>query len=142
MKIGGALVGTVAVFLLAMLAGCSSGPRVVKVSGTVTRAGRPVGMLVVNFTPEKGRPSSGLTDKEGHYTLKYDRGRLGAVTGRHKVWFKVQVSNPKEESDREEGVLKLRPEVSAILQKYGDEKMSPLTALVQEDDQVINLPLD
>ena len=42
---------------LVLTAGGSSAPRVVKISGWVTRADKPVPHLFVNFYPEVGRPS-------------------------------------------------------------------------------------
>ena len=127
---------------IVLSAGCGQrGPRVVKVSGNVTRAGKPVSKLMVNFYPEKGRPSWGITDQDGNYKLNYDHTRDGAVTGNHKVWVKVQASSAKEEYELSKGLIKLHPEMSAIVQKYG-ENASPLTAEVKEDNQVIDLKLD
>jgi hypothetical protein len=131
----------VLVFLALAAAGCG-GPRVVKVSGTVTRGGRPVDKLQVTFQPEHGRPSWGITDKDGHYTLNYERGRDGAVTGTHKVWVRVQPTSAKEEADLARGLVKLHPEMNRILEKYGNLKTTPLTREVKEDDQVIDLQLD
>jgi hypothetical protein len=134
-----------ALFGLSLLAlGCGSkGPQVVKVTGTVTRGGQPVELLVVNFWPHKGRPSWGVTDKEGHYTLNYERNRDGAVVGPHKVWVEVRPTSPKMESELRSGKLKLHPEMKAILEKYGKET-TPLKNIEvkDEDPQIINLKLD
>lgn len=139
----GELASALVTVMLASMVGCGpDGPQVVKVSGTVTHAGKPVSGLLVNFSPERGRASSGITDKDGHYTLNYERGRPGAVVGRHKVWFKAQAANPKEEAELAQGVMKLRPEVLAILAKYGDEQSTPLAMDVKQDNQVIDLPVD
>jgi hypothetical protein len=127
-----------------LVLGCGSeGPHVVKVTGTVTRGGKPVERLVVNFWPQKGRPSWGVTDKEGHYTLNYERNRDGAVVGPHKVWVEIRPSSPKEEADLRNGRIKLHPETNAILQKYGKDS-TPLqkVAVKDEDPQVIDLKLD
>jgi hypothetical protein len=130
-----------AVLGLALTAGgCASGPRVVKVSGTVTRGGKPVDRLVVNFTPEQeGKASWGITDKDGRYTLKYERDRDGALVGTHKVWFQVRAATPKEEIALAAGELKVHPE---ILQKYGNPKTTPLRVEVKGDDQPLDLKLD
>lgn len=126
-----------------MLSGCGKdGPRVVKVTGTVTRAGKPVDKLMVNFYPDAGRPSWGITDKDGHYTLNYERGRDGAITGAHRVWVKVQATTAKEEAAIASGAVSLHPQMSAILSKYGNEKTTPLRVEVKDDDQVIDLALD
>jgi hypothetical protein len=127
----------------AFFAGCEpGGPQVMKVSGTVTRAGNPVAKLVVNFWPENGRPSWGLTDAEGHYTLHYDKNRDGAVTGKHKVWVQVKPASPREEADFANGLATLQPQLNSIIEKYGNQKTSPLTVEVKENNQVIDLPLD
>ncbi|HEX4613250.1 MAG TPA: hypothetical protein VH092_34000, partial [Urbifossiella sp.] len=50
--------------LAALLLGCGSdGPKIVKVSGTVTRNGAPVPGVAVSFTPANGRPSWGMADE-------------------------------------------------------------------------------
>jgi hypothetical protein len=135
------LLAFICLFLVAP--GCgSSGPRVVKVSGTVTRDGQPVNKLFLNFYPEHGRPSWGVTDADGHYTLTYVRDGDGAVTGTHKVWVQFRPSSPKEEADYHNGVLKLHPQMKDILAKYGKQETTPLTVVVKEDNQVTNLALD
>jgi hypothetical protein len=123
-----------------LVAGCGSGSKVVRVSGTVTCGGKPVPKLVVNFEPKHGRPSWGLTDKDGHYTLHYDAQREGAEIGTHTVWVEVKATRPGEEADV--GKLKAQPEMRRILQKYGKFEKTPLTKEVKENDQVINLELD
>jgi hypothetical protein len=128
---------------LSLAAGCSSsGPHVVKVSGTVTRGGQPVNNLFLNFYPEHGRPSWGVTDADGHYTLTYLNAGDGAITGTHKIWVQVRPSSPKEEADLRNGTLKLHPEIQAILAKYGKLETTPLTREVKDDNQVIDLALD
>lgn len=37
------------------------------------------------FMPDKGRSSTGITDKEGFYSLNFDEKHPGAVVGKHKV---------------------------------------------------------
>src|SRR5262249_37371768 len=112
---------------------------VVKVSGNVTRGGKPVDRLVVHFLPDKGRPSWGVTDKDGHYSLNYERGRDGALVGTHTVWVQVKPFTPKEESALAAGELKIHTE---ILRKYGNRETTPLRVEVKGDDQPINLTLD
>lgn len=129
-------------FLVFLGPGCGeSGPSVVRVTGTVTRHGAPVNLVVVKFEPENGRPSWGLTDKDGHYALNYERGRDGAVTGKHKVWIEFRPVSPKQEADYHNGTLNLHPDMQAILEKYG-KQASPLTEEVKEDSQVIDLHMD
>ena len=123
--------------------GCSpSGPRLVKVSGTVTRNGEPVPKLFLNFYPEHGRPSWGVTDDDGHYTLNYEGKGDGAITGTHRVWVQLRPSSPKEEADLHNGVLKLPPAIKHILQTYGNLETTPLRVEVTEQSPVIALKLD
>jgi hypothetical protein len=113
-----------------------------RVTGTVTRGGQPVDKLMVNFLPEDGRPSIGRTDADGHYSLQYDKDRAGALLGKHKVWVQIRPANPKEEADIAAGLVKLHPDIDAIMQKYGNRKTTPKTVEVTQDNQVIDLPLD
>src|SRR5262245_35758491 len=76
-----------AALLAVALSGCGGGPPLVEVSGTLTHKGKPVANAVVHFMPENGggRPSSGLTNEEGHFTLQYDAGHDGTLVGKHSV---------------------------------------------------------
>ena len=66
--------------------GCSDGgPELGTVSGKVTLDGQPLADALVTFVPEKGRSSSGRTNEEGEYELKYTPERSGAVLGNHIV---------------------------------------------------------
>jgi len=81
---------------VAALAGCSgSGPAYAPVSGVVTLNGQPYGEAVVVFLPKAtadnpnpGRSSAGETDAKGHFVLKTDELKNGAVIGKHLI--KVQ----------------------------------------------------
>lgn len=69
-----------------VLAGCSPGPSVGLVSGTVTYRGQPLAGIKVTFDPVAGgRSSSGMTGSDGVYALTYTRGRKGALVGTHEV---------------------------------------------------------
>jgi hypothetical protein len=114
----------------------------VKVSGTVTRGGTPVNRLFLNFYPEHGRPSWGVTDAEGHYTLSYERAGDGAISGTHRVWVQLRPASPSEEADLHNGVLKLHPEIKEVLKKYGHSETTPLQVEVQASNPVIDLTLD
>jgi hypothetical protein len=77
-----------AALCLGFLAGCyggSKGPEVGKVSGLVTLDGKPLENAAVYFEPARGRTSSGLTDKHGHYELSYTKEIKGAEVGGHTV---------------------------------------------------------
>ena len=126
-------------FLLILLAGCSDGPTLVRVSGTVTRDGKPVPNLFVHFKPEHGRPSWGFTDENGHYVLHYDKKVEGAVVGTHVVFvvYEAGASSPGEKPKE-----KMPKEMSTILAKYGNPATTPLKKDVSKDNKVIDLSLD
>ena len=100
----------------------------VEISGRVTRGGKPVKDLSINFIPEKGRPSWGLTDAEGRYTLHYTREQDGAVVGKHKVYvtYDPPTDDPGVYYGRMEGRFEGPDDIKAILDKYGDAKTTPL----------------
>jgi hypothetical protein len=70
--------------LLFAAAGCGN-PEMGRVSGRLTKNGKPVaGMTVVFYTPN--RPTSrGVTDADGRFTLSTRRLNDGAYAGSHKV---------------------------------------------------------
>ena len=126
------------------IAGCGrGGPEVVRVTGTVTCQSKPVPNLFLNFKPEVGRPSWGVTDAEGKYSLNYSRDRDGAVVGKHTVWVQYKAGNPGEELQMTGARGAKRPgNLPAILQKYGSEKTTPLKFDIETDGQVVDIPLD
>jgi hypothetical protein len=128
-------------FVLLSLTGCGGGPRVVNVTGTVKRHGKPVEKLFLNFVPEMGRPSWGVTDSEGRFALHYERGRDGALVGSHQVWVDFRPASPQEEQALARGTLKFHSEMPQILKKYG--KNNTLLAVeIKEENQVVDLVLD
>lgn len=139
------LVLPVLVSLLAVaITGCGGGgPKVVEISGTVTRGGKPLKDFMINFQPQPGRPSWGLTDSEGRYTLHYTRDQDGACVGKHKVYvqYDPRPSDPGEEMEMIEGRFEIPPDVKAIVEKYGDLETTPLEFDIQES-QTIDLKLD
>ncbi len=127
--------------LLLLVGGCSSQPSVLRVSGAVRYRDKPVPNLFVNFVPEQGRPSWGVTDENGRFELSYDREHKGAVPGKHKVYFEFRPRDPKQDLAMQQGKLKLPPDVTAVLAKYGREK-STLSYDVTRDGQEIDLRLE
>ncbi|WP_437200726.1 carboxypeptidase-like regulatory domain-containing protein [Planctomicrobium sp. SH664] len=78
---------------LAMLAltGCSqNGPELASVSGVVTLDGSPLDQATIVFQPATGRASTGSTDSEGKYTLKFTSDRPGVIPGRSMVYITSQ----------------------------------------------------
>jgi len=71
-----------------MTAGCNSFPATPplgQVKGKVTLDGSPAPNIAVVFEPADGRSSTGMTDKDGNYTLDFDTSHKGAMIGMHKV---------------------------------------------------------
>jgi hypothetical protein len=126
----------------ALAAGCG-GEKLVKVSGTATRHGKPVPNLVINFTPEKGLRSYALTDQDGKFNMIYTNGQEGVVVGTHKVWVQLQTTGSKEDKEHQRRLAKQQndPEIAQMLRKYGKADTTPLTVEAKEDRE-LNLTLD
>ena len=119
--------------------GCGGGEMLVNVTGKVTRNGKAVPNLGINFVPEKGFTSHGLSDADGHYSLLYrPTGKEGAVVGVHKVWVQLP-PDPQKRSAAQARALD--PDVSAMLEKYSSVN-TPLTVEVKEGLPEIDLKLD
>jgi len=127
---------------LTALAGCKSdAPPIGLVSGTVTHNGKPVPNLTVNFMPTEGRPSWGMTDSGGSYSLHWDEDHDGAEVGTHKVSVAFVPGSQREEPGRTKAPPATRDEQKAIISKYGFEQ-SALTMEVKPGRQTIDLKLD
>jgi 5-hydroxyisourate hydrolase-like protein (transthyretin family) len=121
--------------LFALAAGCGRNDRpweVVPVSGTVTYQGQPVAGVTVEFEPESGRPSQGLTDENGRFVLNYTIHENGAQVGTHKVTFTW--------ADRFEGD-RPTPLVEELVRLHG-RNGEPLTVEItgETDDLKIEVP--
>lgn len=77
------------ILFLGLTVGCGGGadvPPLGTVKGKVSLEGAPVANAMVTFTPTtQGRPSVGVTDTTGMYSLVYTVGNEGAVIGEHTV---------------------------------------------------------
>lgn len=119
--------------------GCSRGPKIVKVTGRLTYKGAPVPSTDVKFVPEDGgRPSHNVTDRDGHFNLKYTRSQFGVARGRHTV---VLTYDPVGEEDMPSHE-RMSNDLKAVVARYGDPASSSLHFEVNEDGQVIEIPLD
>lgn len=161
-------VRTVALAGACLLAGCGRGdaPALAKVTGTVRRGGKPVADLQVNFIPNSGRPSWGLTDAKGRFKLYYTPEEDGAVLGEHRVFVAFNQAQPqsfagdgkktgKEGPDLHETVdepnspqaTAAQTELSeadrlAIKEKYGSPKNSPLRFKIEKSGETVEIDLD
>ena len=85
------------VCVLAIALGCDKGPAVAPVTGIVTQDGQPLNGAMVEFQPDKGAPSYGITDETGRYQIQYQTNRMGALLGHHYVSVRTEgeVTDPK-----------------------------------------------
>jgi len=130
----------VTILLLAVLGGCGSDHPLAQVGGTVTRGGKPIEHIMVHFYPTQGRPSWGVTDAQGRYTMEYDD-RKGVEIGHHKVYVTFSPQDIQVKMDLEFGKYKVPAEMGEIMKKYGDPDKTPLAFDVKES-QTIDFKLD
>jgi len=94
----------VSIALLAVgFAGCGESLNLQPASGTVTYNGKPVEGANVAFTPPKGPPGTGRTDKDGKYTIMTN-GKPGATAGLNTVTI------TKTSSTSNSDMTKMKPE--------------------------------
>jgi hypothetical protein len=122
-----------ALALLLALAGC--GGRLVKVTGKLTYKGQPVPYTAVTFVPDDGsRPSMGMTDEQGNFTLQNSRTESGAPRGPGTVVLEYGLTS-------EEGPPKVSKEVQAVIKKYADPKKSDLHYDITKSGQYLEIDL-
>ena len=136
------VVGLAAGLACAALAGCGGGglsaPRTEPVSGTVLLKGKPAAGVRVTFHPRfdmgavKFTPS-GLTNKEGRFTLCTAAADDGAPRGDYAVTFEL-MQGGADKMGRD-------IEVDAWKGKYGDPDKSPWKVTVQKGDNTVG-PFD
>jgi hypothetical protein len=112
--------------LFVALIGCSdTGPKIVKVNGTLTYKGKPVPGAIIQFVPADGagRPSTGQTDAQGRFKLIYDRQHDGAAIGKYKVWVSTRAARHAEDAAAMLGKKAPTPnEMAEFIDKYSAEK--------------------
>lgn len=123
-----------------LAAGCG-GPSFCDVTGVVTRGGQPVKNLQVMFLPEKGRPSSGISDDQGRYQLQYTDQQKGLMPGKYKVVVEYVPPTMDEQVALQQGTGAYPPGIKEILAKYGNRNQPALQLDVEKGKQ-IDLQLD
>jgi hypothetical protein len=93
----------------------------------------------VIFQPDDGsRRSTGVTDDDGNFTLRFSRTETGVKPGKHTVSLRYEVS-PEEE------LGKIKPKASKelrdVIAKYGNPKKSQLHYEITGSGQHIDIPL-
>lgn len=124
--------------LMLCFCGCpSSDGNIGWVEGVVTLDGEPVDGATVRYYPASGeRGSSGKTDSNGYYELRYTRSEQGAVVGEHKVTISTEV---EADGYGQKNAPAARAE--SIPKKYLDRKNTELTATVASGSNTFNFEL-
>ena len=126
--------------LLLCFCGCpGSSGNVGWVDGVVTLDGDPVAGATVRFYPETGRGSSGKTDTNGYYELRYTRSEMGAIIGKHKVTITTEAATTG--SYEQEEKKEARARVASIPKKYRDREKTELVKTVESGSNTIDLEL-
>ena len=124
------------------LMGCSRGPNLAEVEGTIKLKGKPIDKIHVEFWPEGNGPRSiGLTDAEGKYSLTTDDGkRKGALVGHHKIVLRdTSVLGEKFLGRKGEGVDMSQGRKARISAQYNDALKTPLKKEVTAGKTQIDL---
>jgi len=126
-----------------LLLGCGEArPQIIPVRGTVTRGGKPVADLYLDFQPSDGRNSWAFTDAQGRYELEYDEGVMGAVAGEHTVTASLKPRDLDTERAIHAGQFKWSPDAQKIAAKYGAGSAQRKQVSVAPGNEVIDLELD
>lgn len=118
-------------FVLLVVVGCGpAGPTIAPVSGTVTKAGKPISGASITFYPSAGRPSYGTSTASGTYTLQYEGTTEGAVVGEHSVRISYGSSEPTSEG---------APTDRSAASRVGVDMKLPNQVEVKQGNNVIDL---
>ena len=121
------------VALCGLLSGCGSGDmKVAPVAGIVTLDGEPLERASVLFLPDEGRPSFGVTDSEGYYTLIYSHKENGAEVGP----CTVQVSTKLAPEGNRDDDAPLAPE--RVPKRYAKD---PMKVTILAEDNTVDIKL-
>lgn len=122
-----------------LLCGCGGGadtPDLGQVSGVVTLDGQPLEGAVIEFIPQGGRPSSGTTDSEGKYDLRYTVEEDGALIGSHEV--RITTAREQTGGEGDQPLVEAREE--QLPPKYHTK--SELKENVEAGSQTIDFALE
>jgi hypothetical protein len=145
--------------LAVALTGCQRGPEFAPVEGTVTKEGKPLADVIVEFHPDVGtlgpRSRSAPTDQSGHYRLLSYRGSDdGAVVGAHRacifdsrlihgdIKLPPGVPIPEDiQKEMRERNKEARSSSRRVPPSYGHPNETPLRVEVRPGSQVIDLEI-
>src|SRR5262249_31799767 len=118
------------------------------VEGTVTKSGRPLAYIQVDFLADpdagtQGPRASGITDESGHYALRTDAGDWGAAVGHYRVCLRVPLPAEgltPQANQPQAGIAKLpASEPVQLPPAYSSFAETPLRVEVQPGAKVIDL---
>ncbi len=119
-------------------AGCR-GSGLVEANGRLTHNGQPVPSTRVIFQPDDGsRRSTGLTDDNGNFTLRFSSQESGVRPGAHTVYLRYEMS---AEEETHQAKPKATKELKAVIARYGDPKTSTLHYTVNGGGQHFDIEL-
>jgi len=119
-----------------VLAGCGGEMKVAPVAGTVTLDGEPLDRASVLFQPDKGgRPSFGVTDDSGRYTLAYSMNERGAEVGPCTVKVTTRLAKEEASGEYKDNAPKAPERVPARYVK------SPVKVTVEPKSNTIDIAL-
>ena len=126
------------------IAGCGKKPPLAQVEGTVRLDGRPLPDALVCFLPDPERGAAGprsvaVTDESGHFRLRCDDQRDGAVLGWHRVLLEDMLPYSTPRRDLAGGATPVL--VSRIPTQYTATTQTPLSFEVKAGTQTIDLDL-
>ncbi len=137
-------------FVAALVLGCGQTDQhpLAEVEGTMTFKGKPQANVLVAFVPDTNdqsvQRSTGITDENGHFVLKTDDGRPGAVIGKHRVLLTSPRLGKRgmKGDDPDQGVPEANAEGEKLPESYATTASTPLRREVKEGKQVIDLLVD
>lgn len=121
--------------MLGAVSGCSRGPELGEVTGTVRVNGQPLAYALVVFQPisPPGTYGSAYTDQQGQYRLLFSRDKDGAPVGTHRVTIRAAKGEELPEDAKGGPKIVLPP-------KYNDE--SELERKVEPGSNVHDFELE
>jgi len=138
-----------------MLAGCGQHAAPATVEGTLRLNGQPLDNCLITFFPESAQDakfprSTGLTDRQGFYHLRFDNQQEGAAIGWHYVTVQdLSVSTGVHRRDH--GTIDVATEEtpppppvrrSRVTQRFMSPEDTPLRLEVKPGHQVIDLDIE
>jgi hypothetical protein len=128
-----------ALALIVAAGGCSRSG-LLHTTGRLLYHGEPVPSTLVTFVPDdQRRPSKGVTDDKGYFTLRFSRQEDGVLAGPHTVVLSYVPSNEEELG---QAPPKATKELKAIIARYGDPKTSTLHYTVTRSGESFEINIE